>query len=337
LDFDLPEPKVVLDEDDPLAVRDVRRAKPDRYVQRAYQLIEECMVAANQAVGRFCAAHSLPVIWRVHERPVAARFQEFKALARVVGVVVKGKRPDSRTLQAALRRIAGHRAHGPLSLALLRCLAQAMYSDENLGHFALAAPSYLHFTSPIRRYPDLVTHRVVKHYLARTRGDPQVEDAPPPSAREVARLAEHCSGMEQRSSAVERQVVDVYRAFVMREHLDQVLRGRIVGVKGFGLFVQLDEPFADGLLPVQELGADRFDTTPEGASLVGRRSDVRYTLGQPLDVRVVEVSVTQRQVRFALAHPPLAARSPRRRGRRGRPPPRRSRHTGRGRGGKRRR
>jgi ribonuclease R len=298
LDFDLPEAKVVLDEDDPLAVRDVCQAKPTEAVRQAYRLIEECMVAANESVGRFCAARRLPVIWRVHDAPSGDRFTAFVDLANAVGVPLRRRaKPTPITIQNVLTKLAGHRVAGPLQTALLRCLAQAVYGAANIGHFALAAPAYLHFTSPIRRYPDLLTHRAVKHALT-GHGDRG------PLRSEVAAIALRCTEAERHSVSVERAVVDLYRAFVMREHLGETFAGVITSVAAFGMFVQIPAPFVEGLLPREALGFDRWDVTEDGASLRGQRTGRTYTVGDRLDVRVAEASIPRRQVAFALATPP---------------------------------
>ncbi len=315
LDFDLPEAKVLLDEDNPLSVRDVCRSKPSPHIAHAYRLIEECMVAANEAVGRFCEARGLHVCWRVHEAPSSERFAELLGLARSLGVRVdRSATAEPRTFQRLLDRIRGHRAEGSLAVAMLRCLAQATYSAENLGHFALAAPAYLHFTSPIRRYPDLITHRVVKSWLAQHTDFPGDEPADPPSRRQIARICARCSETERRTVGVERAVVDMYRAFVMREHLGEVFEGKVVAATSYGLFLQLASPFVEGLLKRESLGEDRWDLSPEGGALLGQRSGRRYSLGDAVQVRVANASVARRQITFELATPP----APRQRSRRGR-------------------
>lgn len=318
LDFDLPEAKVVLDEDDPLSVRDVCRSKPSPFIAHAYRLIEECMVAANEAVGRFCEKRRLRVLWRVHETPRSERFGDLVTLARGLGVRIgRATKPEPRTFQLLLERIKGHRAETPLAVAMLRCLAQASYSAQNLGHFALAAPAYLHFTSPIRRYPDLITHRVVKLALAAETDFPGDDPAAAPAASQVTHIAAHCSETERRAVGVERAVKDMYRAFVMREHLGDVFEGKVTAVASYGLFVQLAAPFVEGLLKREALGSERWDLSDDGGALVGRRSGQRYALGSDVKVRVVDASVVRRQITFELAEPPAApARKPRPGGRR---------------------
>lgn len=314
LDFDLPEAHVVLDEDDPLAIRDVRPAKPDPWVAQAYRLIEECMVAANESVGRFAAARSLPLPWRVHDTPSAKRFGDFVALARELGVKVPAEHgPSPLLFQSVLRRIVDHPARTPLQIAMLRCLAQAVYDAENRGHFALAAPAYLHFTSPIRRYPDLLTHRVVKRILAmdgRFGGD---DATPLPRDVDLRRVCARCSESERRAVTVERAVTDMYRAHVMRAHLGEVFEGTVSGVAEFGIFVRLGSPFVEGLLKREALGRDRWNLSPGGAFLVGEHTGRRIGLGEPLAVRLLDASIVRRQITFELKDPPPD--SPRPRGR----------------------
>jgi ribonuclease R len=308
LDFDLPQAKVVLDEDDPLSVRDVRRSKPSRFIAHAYRLIEECMVAANEAVGRFCDQRQLPVLWRIHEVPRSERFGELLTLARSLGVRVgRASKPEPRAFQRLLESIRGHRAEESLSVAMLRCLSQASYSAQNHGHFALAAPAYLHFTSPIRRYPDLITHRVVKLALTAETDFPGDDPAPAPTLSQVTQIAAQCSETERRAVTVERAVVDMYRAFVMRAHVGDVFEAKVTAVASFGLFVQLASPFVEGLLKREGLGSDRWDLSEDGGALVGRRSGRRYVLGSDVKVRLINASVVRRQITFELADLPAPA------------------------------
>ncbi len=338
LDLDLPEAHVVLDEDDPLAVRDVRPSKPDRFIQEAYRLIEECMVAANEAVGRFCAGRDIPVPWRVHETPSTERLREFVTLARELGIKLRIKGgPTPQTFQKALHAIGDHPAKNPLQIGILRCLSQAAYDATNVGHFALAAPAYLHFTSPIRRYPDLITHRVVKRSLAQS-GDFGGDDpAPFPESATIRQIAVRCSEAERRAAVVERSVVDMYRAWVMRERVGDVFDATVTGVMAFGLFVQVGEPFVEGLIKREALGPDHWDLSEGGAYLVGARTGRRYGLGEPLRVRLVDSSVVRRQITFELETPPAKAgrggrqskdRSDRSKDRRGRSKGRRGRSKG---------
>jgi len=307
LDFDLPQAKVVLDEDNPLSVRDVRRSKPSAFIAHAYRLIEECMVAANEAVGRFCASRQLQVLWRIHEPPRSERFSELITLVRSLGVRVKRvSKPEPQAFQRLLESIQGHRAEESLAIAMLRCLSQASYSAQNHGHFALAAPAYLHFTSPIRRYPDLITHRVVKLALAAETDFPGDDPAPAPTKAQVTQIAAQCSETERRAVTVERGVVDMYRAFVMREHVGDVFEAKVTAVASFGLFVQLASPFVEGLLKREGLGSDRWDLSEDGGALVGRRTGMRYVLGSQVKVRLKDVSVVRRQITFELADPPAA-------------------------------
>ncbi|MCA9681225.1 MAG: VacB/RNase II family 3'-5' exoribonuclease, partial [Myxococcales bacterium] len=172
IELDLAEAKVVLDEDDRSRIRDVVKSRSSKSMARAYNLIEELMIAANEAVGELAVAHSLPVVYRVHDRPDEEKLETLTQAAMVLGTKADPEKLGSpRGVQKFLNRIAGKSFSAALNMLMLRAMAQAKYGTENLGHFALASRAYVHFTSPIRRYPDLISHRVMKAWVAR-RGGP---------------------------------------------------------------------------------------------------------------------------------------------------------------------
>jgi ribonuclease R len=225
--------------------------------------------------------------------------------------------------------LRGHPAEKALSFQLLRSLKQAVYEVVNLGHFGLASRSYLHFTSPIRRYPDVVVHRLLKHRLA-AEGKPAGGFAPParddaPSS--TAALQKTCadaSFCERKTMEVEREVVSLYRSFFMRDRIGDVLEGTVSGVASFGLFVTADEPFVEGLVKVEYLAPDDhylFDET--ALRLAGRRTGRSFALGDRVRVEVLSVSVARRQIDFRVhdpgPHPPRSQKRPRR-GAQGKPP-----------------
>ena len=280
LDLDLPQAVVELDRDDPRLVRDVRRARRDPGERDAYAMIEEFMLAANEAVGaqlpgdarRTPPGASTRSPTRRRSRPspswpsaTASRFDPAEATTPL-------------GLAAVLKRLRGHPAEKPLSMLLLRALKQATYDVVNVGHFGLASPAYLHFTSPIRRYPDVIVHRLLKHRLA-SLGKPAGGFAPLAQTsgsrrRDILqRAAEAASFCERKAMEVEREVVDLYRAYFMRDRVGDVLEGSISGVTSFGVFVVMDEPFVEGLVRTDYLLPDDFyDFDEIACRLVGRRS-----------------------------------------------------------------
>jgi ribonuclease R len=306
LDLDLPQVVVELDHDDPGLVRDIRRARRDSGERHAYAMIEEFMLAANLAVGESFQTRGEPTLWRIHPAPDAEKLHNFAAMAERYGIQVdeeKARTPAG--LAAVLKRLQGHLAEKALSFQLLRSLKQATYDATNVGHFGLAAPAYLHFTSPIRRYPDVVVHRLLKQRLA-SLGKPAGGFAVPPqglapSLEDLQRVASEASFAERKAMEVEREVIDLYRSFFMRDRVGDVLDGTISGIASFGAFVATDQPFVEGLVRSEHLLPDDFyDYDEVACRLVGRRSGRTFSLGDPVKVEVLSASVARRQVDLRL-------------------------------------
>lgn len=298
LDFDIPEAMVVLDEDNPRLVRDIRRSKATPEVKQAYKLVEEFMLAANEAVADYFQSRGLDTMWRVHDVPDVERLANFAALARSYGIDFK---PEDGTSPLAVRNVLSEFTGKPFARALhsllLRSLKQATYDVVNVGHFGLAANAYLHFTSPIRRYPDLVVHRLLKYHL---RNDGLASGGsshpPPPRRDQIAATAAENSAHERRAVEAEREVVDMYRAYLMRDRIGEELDGVIAGVTNFGVFVECVEPFVEGLIKLDGLGDDHFELDEKTMRLVGRRTGAAYGLGDSIRVRVENVSVARRRI-----------------------------------------
>ena len=306
LDLDLPQVVVELDHDDPALVRDVRRARRDPGERHAYAMIEEFMLAANEAVGESFRDRNEDTAWRVHEVPDEEKVAAFAVLAERYGI--KFDPAEAATplgLAGVLKRLRGHPAEKPLSFLLLRALKQATYDVVNVGHFGLASPAYLHFTSPIRRYPDVIVHRLLKHRLA-SLGKPAggftpVASTDMPASEVLQRASSHASFCERKAMEVEREVVDLYRAFFMRERVGDILEGAISGVTTFGVFVVMDEPFVEGLVRTDYLAPDDFyDFDEIACRLIGRRSGKTFSLGDRVKVEVLQVSVARRRIELRL-------------------------------------
>jgi ribonuclease R len=324
LDFDLPEPFVELDHDDPRLVRTIRKSRRDPGERQAYSMIEEFMLAANEAVAASFRERGEDTVWRIHDAPDRARVEEFAALAEHYGTAIDVD--DARTpkgLKRVLDRLRGHSAEQALSFQLLRSLKQATYDVVNIGHFGLASPDYLHFTSPIRRYPDLIVHRLLKARLAAL-GKPAGGMRPQiPERVELQKMAAESSFSERQAMEVEREVVDLYRAFFLRDRVGDVFTGVISGVTGFGIFVVIDDPFVEGLVRIGALDDDYYVLDDVACRLVGRRSGRVFALGDSVRVEVQSVSVVRRKIDFAL-HDHLARHRVRSGGFENRGQPRRS-------------
>src|SRR5580704_11905795 len=302
LDFDLPEPFVELDRDDPRLVRAIRKSRRDPGERQAYSMIEEFMLAANEAVAGSFQERGEDTLWRIHDAPDRARLEEFATLAENYGIPVdvdEARTPKG--LKRVLDKLKGHAAEKALSFQLLRSLKQATYDVVNIGHFGLASADYLHFTSPIRRYPDLIVHRLLKARLAgegKPAGGLKVVTT---ERAALQRMAAEASFSERQAMEVEREVIDLYRAFFMRDRVGDQFEGTISGGAGFGVFVVVDEPFVEGLVRVDALSDDFYVFDEPSCRLVGRRSGRAFALGDSVRVEVQSVSVVRRKIDFALA------------------------------------
>ena len=291
LDFELPEAKVILDEQTRLPI-DVQRRAQDLGVKKAYQLIEELMLLANETVARWCQERDVPTIYRVHAPPDEQKLDRFAAMCETLGIDfdVEDAR-DPKRLGDLLKSFSDHPLAPVLNSLLLRSMKQATYDPTNVGHFGLASKAYLHFTSPIRRYPDLVVHRIVHEILGgRTprRG--------PESREKLAEAALASSIAERRSMEVERAIVDLYRTFMMKDHVGEKFEGTVTAVVGSGLFVQLDSPFVDVMIRLEDLGGDNWEVDDTALRVVAGRSGDVVALGDRLMVEIIDAAILRRTV-----------------------------------------
>ncbi len=288
LDFDLPEARVVLDAaGEPEDVQRVLRLP-------AHQLIEDLMIAANEAIAAWAIREGVPVLYRIHEAPDPEKLENLRTLAAEFHLSLPkgGVRPVD--LQRLLDSVRGE-PHEPLvAMATLRSLAQARYAPGNEGHFGLASSAYSHFTSPIRRYPDLVVHRQLTRWLADPASarslDPEWLDA---SARQA-------SAQERRAAEAERDSVELKKIQFMERHVGDHFEATISGVASFGVFVLLDRYQVDGLVHVSALGDDYYRLDERTHALVGRRRKQTFRLGDPVEVQVVRVDREERKIDFQL-------------------------------------
>jgi len=301
LDLEIPEPKVVLDADDPRLVRDVVKAKGDPAVKQAYELVEEYMIAANEAVGRFFRRRNAPTVWRVHAPPERERVDTLAELLGAYGIKVD---VDDAITPLGMKKVLDQVAQTPASRALsflvLRSLTQAVWDTVPVGHFGLASGDYLHFTSPIRRYPDLIVHRLLKYQLHRD-GQPSGGHyrREPPGVERLAELASASSGHERRAMEGEREAVAMYRAYLVRDQIGERYPGVISAVTSFGAFVEIDDPFVEGLIKIDQLG-EAFEFDELHMRLRGRRSGLTLSLGETVEVEILNVSVLKRRVDLGL-------------------------------------
>ncbi len=286
IDFDTLETRMVFD----------ARGKIERIVPEprndAHRIIEECMLAANVCAGSLLHGRKQPVLYRVHDVPAADKVAALRDFLAELGQQLPGGEvPQPKDYARLLERIRKRPDFGLLQTILLRSLKQAVYSPSNVGHFGLAFDAYVHFTSPIRRYPDLLVHRAIKAALAQKKYLEQDWEA----------LGRHCSETERRADEASRDVENWLKCYYMREHVGRTFSGSITGVVPFGLFVTLDDYFVDGLVHISELGRDYFQFDAARHMLLGERTGKRYRLADRMTVKLVRVDVETRKIDFVPA------------------------------------
>lgn len=293
IEFDLPEPRVRLDAaGEPV---DVYRSKQDPGVRQAYQLVEEMMLLANETVAEDLAKRGVPTIYRIHGKPLEDRLLLFVKLANALGFQVDAESAtDPKALAQLSRSMHKHPQASILHFLLLRAMQQATYDIRNIGHFGLAAPEYLHFTSPIRRYPDMAVHRTVRAML---RGEAVVDQsvALETAQGELRRQALESSRLERRAIVVERQVLELYRTLLMGRHLGEEFEATITSVDAAGIRSSLDSPFVEVFTPIERL-ADRYELDELGLRLSGKFSGRSYTVGDRLRLRIEDANLGKRAV-----------------------------------------
>jgi ribonuclease R len=280
LDLDLPERKVVLsDEGRVLSVNFADRLD-------AHKLIEECMVLANVAAAETLVARKSPLLFRVHEEPAPEKLDSLREVAEAAGLVLaKGQVLRTAHLNALLHAAQDTDHSEVINMSTLRAMTQAYYAPQNFGHFGLALQAYAHFTSPIRRYADLIVHRalITAHGWGK-------DGLSPAEIEQLENTAQHISETERRSMMAERDTNDRYLAAFLSERLGEDFTGRISGVAKFGVFVRLDETGADGLIPVRSLGREFFHFDREAGTLMGSDTGLTIGLGQRVTVRLAEAA-----------------------------------------------
>ncbi len=261
----------------------------------AHRLIEECMLAANVCTANFLNESKHPVLYRVHEGPTPEKLEAVREFFKEFGMELGGgEKPEAGDYAKLLKQVKGRPDAALLQTVMLRSLRQARYCPENAGHFGLGYDAYTHFTSPIRRYPDLLVHRAIKAVLNSVQYKPK---------EKWEELGIHCSMTERRADDATRDVEAWLKCFYMRDHLGSSFEGTISSVTGFGLFVALDDLFIEGLVHVSELGADYFHYDATKHQMLGERSGKRYRLGDRVRVKVVRVDMESTKLDFMLDLP----------------------------------
>jgi ribonuclease R len=258
----------------------------------AHKLIEECMLAANVCAAGYLHDHGHTVLYRIHEGPTPEKLEMLREFMKEFGLQLGGgDDPQAADYSKLLKRIKGRPDTGLLQMVMLRSLRQARYEPENVGHFGLGYEAYTHFTSPIRRYPDLLVHRAIKAVLNGKIYKP---------AQKWSELGAHCSMTERRADDATRDVEAWLKCFYMRDHLGSVFPGSVSSVTSFGMFVSLDDLYVEGLVHISELGKDYYHFDATKHQLLGERTGQRYRLGDRVQVRVVKVDMESTKIDFVL-------------------------------------
>jgi len=330
IDFDMPEPLIEFDEFGQM----IGVIRAPRNI--AHRIIEEFMLAANEAVASHLEQAGIPSIFRIHEKPDPKRVMEFEDIAAHFGyslgigaIPVKrfavGDRqrdggpyksharrdivvPDSieissRNYQKLIAKIEGKPEERILSYLMLRSLKQARYNEENRGHFALAAKSYTHFTSPIRRYPDLLVHRILSSHL-----EEEQARRPIPLVMPLHAIAEDCSETERRAADAERELVEWKKVRFMEDRVGEDFKALIISTTKFGFFVELADLYIEGLVPIDTLPGDRYSYSENTRKIVGQRTRREWAIGDEVTVRLDRIDPIERKLQFGLVEPEPAHR-----------------------------
>ncbi|MGB0894915.1 MAG: ribonuclease R [Parashewanella sp.] len=296
--------------------RKIDRIEP-RHRNQAHKIIEECMILANVAAAKFVKKHKGEVLYRVHEAPSEMKLTNFKDFLSERGLTLAGGlEPTPSDYQSLMLQIADRPDAELIQVMLLRSMRQAIYSPDNDGHFGLALEQYAHFTSPIRRYPDLVLHRVIRYLLAKEQGNSKEKWTRDGGYHyqldELDKLAESCSTCERRADEATRDVSDWLKCEFMQDHVGDTFEGVVASVTHFGLFVRLNDLHIDGLVHISSLASDYFQYDPNRQRLIGESSGQIYQLGDTVTIKVASVNLDDRQIDLLIDGDAKSKRQPRR-------------------------
>ena len=299
IDFETTETRIVFGKD-----RKIERIIP-LVRNDAHMVIEECMIAANVATATFLERHKMPTLYRIHATPAGEKIADLQEFLKEMGLALRGgNKPTAEHYSALLKQVKGRPDEHLINTVLLRSMPRAEYNPDNIGHFGLAHEHYAHFTSPIRRYPDLLVHRAIRHILSgKQAGSFKYNHAA------MQELGEHCSTTERRADDATRDAVDWLKCEYMLDKVGETYAGIISSVTSFGIFVELQEIYVEGLVHVTAMGNDYYHFDPTRHWLMGERTNRIYRLGDQLDVRVVQVNLDERKIDFELAEKPHAKKA----------------------------
>ncbi len=257
----------------------------------AHRLIEECMLAANVCAAEFLHKHKHPALYRNHAGPTSEKLINLREQLGLLGLKLQGgDQPTPKDYASLFQQIKDRPDRQIIEVMMLRSMQQAVYEPNNLGHFGLAYPAYTHFTSPIRRYPDLTIHRAIKTVLNGSKYEPKSWNE----------LGVWCSQVERKADNASRDVENWLKTYYMRDKIGEVFSGRVSGMANFGLFITLDDVYIDGMVHISDLGEDYFNYHPELMAIIGERSGLRFKLGDKVTVRVARADLEQSRIDLLL-------------------------------------
>jgi len=289
LDFDFPEAKVIVDENSfPVEIKRLERGPGE-------MLIEDFMIKANEVVAEHMYRQQIPILYRVHEKPDEESITKLNLVLGGFGHKIKGKKIEPLIYQKILKDIKGRPEEQMISMLLLRSMKHARYAPEALGHFGLASEYYCHFTSPIRRYPDLVVHRALGALLD---GNMNAKKRTA-LEKKMARYGEQSTLQEIKAEEAERELVDIKKAQYMKQFVGQVFTARISSILAFGFFVELDNTI-EGLVHISSVTDDYYEFNDRNYTLVGRHSGRKFAIGDEVQVQLVRVDVDDAKIDFEL-------------------------------------
>jgi ribonuclease R len=294
IDFETTETRIVFG-----AERKIERIVP-LVRNDAHKVIEECMIAANVAAARFLGRHKMPTLYRIHATPAGDKVTDLQEFLNELGLGLRGgRKPTAKDYSAVLEMARGRPDEHLINTVLLRSMPRAEYNPDNIGHFGLAHEDYAHFTSPIRRYPDLLVHRAIRHITAgkKPKGFRYSVD-------DMQAFGEHCSTTERRADDATRDAIDWLKCEYMLEKVGETYAGIITSVTSFGIFVELQDIYVEGLVHVTALGNDYYHYDPMRHRLLGERSNRMFRLGDQVTVKVVQVNLDDRKIDFELSEKP---------------------------------
>jgi ribonuclease R len=306
IDFDTVETRIVFGAD-----RKIEKIVPT-HRNDAHRIIEECMLAANVSAAKLLQKYKLPTLYRIHEGPKEEKLEKLRTFLKELNIPFEARsNPTPADYQAVLAKIQGRPDYDMIQTVMLRSMNQAVYSPENVGHFGLAYTAYAHFTSPIRRYPDLLVHRALRYFIRNNRDSINVQcvdNAPvleqhrilPYDTAAMVMLGEQCSMTERRADEATWDVIGWLKCEYMSDKIGDVFKGIINGVTNFGLFVELTDIFVEGLVHVSALNNDYYHFDEVHHRLTGERTGMMFCLGEQVTVRVAKVNLDDRKIDFEL-------------------------------------